>query len=403
VAEEEDAGEYVLQIIATDEHGAASSTSFALTMESSVENEAPVTADDHFEIDQEPSGDPANPTTIALGNVLANDSDIEFDALSVEPATYVLENDWLLAIDASGNATLSRTLPGASVLAPLGEGESLTFDSDADGNPLFYLVTDGHSWAGANLSFSLLGHNDAPQAFNGSIVVHEDSSRTFSLDQLGWDPDTTDTLRWFFAEGAHGDVEFDEAAGTVTYTPAANYFGPDSFSFVVADQHDAATLGVVDITVKDVPELLVRRGSEGGDSMVGAGLAEILYGLGGNDTINGLDGSDILFGGAGDDVLSGDAGFDTFVFEPDGGIDTVLNFSTDGLSRDRLDISALLVDFDRGSSNIAEFVFLSPSGNDTLLSVDADGPGGAYDPTAVALIGNRQLVLELHGGLLVLD
>lgn len=58
---------------------------------------------------------------------------------------------------------------------------------------------------------------------------------------------------------------------------------------------------------------VVKNGTEGADSLVGAGGPDTLNGAGGNDTLVGGDGADSLNGGAGDDVLNGGAGIDTLI------------------------------------------------------------------------------------------
>jgi Ca2+-binding RTX toxin-like protein len=57
-----------------------------------------------------------------------------------------------------------------------------------------------------------------------------------------------------------------------------------------------------------------------------------------NDRLSGGSGNDVLKGGAGNDRLSGGAGDDTFVFQKNGGSDTVTDFR-DG--HDRIDARGL--------------------------------------------------------------
>src|SRR5262249_56297465 len=55
-------------------------------------------------------------------------------------------------------------------------------------------------------------------------------------------------------QGAHGSVSF--TASGVTYTPVANYYGSDSFTYTIRDADGAsstATLSATLITVTDAP------------------------------------------------------------------------------------------------------------------------------------------------------
>lgn len=63
------------------------------------------------------------------------------------------------------------------------------------------------------------------------------------------------------------------------------------------------------------------------DLMWGGSGNDALYGGQGNDNMASGDGNDTLFGNKGDDTLSGGAGVNVFVFSPDGGNDTITDFS----------------------------------------------------------------------------
>src|SRR5207245_2416974 len=52
-------------------------------------------------------------------------------------------------------------------------------------------------------------------------------------------------------QAAHGSVVLN-ADGTVTYTPAANFNGSDTFTYTISDGHGATATGTVSITVKPV-------------------------------------------------------------------------------------------------------------------------------------------------------
>ncbi len=127
-------------------------------------------------------------------------------------------------------------------------------------------------------------------------------------------------------------------------------------------------------------------GGEGNDTLFGdIQIATVndgndtLFGGAGNDTLIGFGGDDVLNGGEGVDNLWGGSGADTFVFDNTGqGLDYVRDFNAgDG---DVLDISDILngVYNDPATQSISDFVMISDSGANSILSVDADGGGDSF-------------------------
>ncbi len=88
----------------------------------------------------------------------------------------------------------------------------------------------------------------------------------------------------------------------------------------------------------------------------------------GSDVLLGGSGDDLLAGGAGNDILRGGAGIDIFIFEPQGGRDTVLDFTT---GEDLLFLSGLefasAVEAYGAFTATSEGLELSFSGGDMIL------------------------------------
>ena len=82
----------------------------------------------------------------------------------------------------------------------------------------------------------------------------------------------------------------------------------------------------------------VLRGGEGNDLLDGGTKTDWLFGGEGDDTLSGGDGDDLLAGGEGDDALIGGAGADTFVFDPNNGTDSIIDF---GDGEDVIDLSGM--------------------------------------------------------------
>jgi len=81
-------------------------------------------------------------------------------------------------------------------------------------------------------------------------------------------------------------------------------------------------------------------------------------------------------------------GADTFLFKAATALlapATIGDFNTG--AGDKIDISDVLQGhYDSVRDAIADFVYLTTSGSDTLVKVDLDGTGTAYSPTAIATI-----------------
>jgi subtilisin family serine protease len=95
--------------------------------------------------------------------------------------------------------------------------------------------------------------NEIPAASNVSVTLDEDSGpKTFQL--LGTDADTGDTLSYsLVSPPQHGTVSC-TGAGLCTYTPEADYNGPDSFTYKVNDGKADSNIATASITVNPVDE-----------------------------------------------------------------------------------------------------------------------------------------------------
>lgn len=190
-------------------------------------NDAPTAADD--------SADTQEDTAITI-NVLANDSDIDSDTLSV----------------------LSTT-PGANGSVVINSDNSLTYSPNGNFNGVdsfTYIVSDGDSSNDtATVSVTVTSVNDAPVAINDSVITQEDTSVTVIV--LANDSDEEgDTLTVSSTtQGSNGSVNIN-ADYSVTYTPNVNFNGVDNFTYTVSDGNsgtDTATVTVSVSPVNDAP------------------------------------------------------------------------------------------------------------------------------------------------------
>src|SRR5439155_1144040 len=100
----------------------------------------------------------------------------------------------------------------------------------------------------ATVTITVTPVNDPPVANAQSVTTAEDTAATITL--TGSDVDG-DALTYVVAtQPAHGTLT--GTAPNVTYTPALNYNGPDSFTFTVKDATLVSTAATVTITVTPV-------------------------------------------------------------------------------------------------------------------------------------------------------
>src|SRR5207249_604917 len=95
--------------------------------------------------------------------------------------------------------------------------------------------------------------NDNPVATNDVATVLEDNGanaiNVLVNDNTG--PDTGETLSvTAVTQGAHGSVTFTPTG--VSYTPAANYNGPDSFTYTISDGNGGSPTPPASVTVTSV-------------------------------------------------------------------------------------------------------------------------------------------------------
>ncbi|HSS02546.1 MAG TPA: Ig-like domain-containing protein, partial [Kofleriaceae bacterium] len=209
-------------------------------------NDAPLANDDELAIDEDHSG------TV---NVLANDSDPNGDALTA-------------------TITGDPTVGAASI-----DGGVVTYTPAPDfhgSDSLSYTVNDGHGHtAVATLQITVNSVNDAPAAIHDSMAAIEDTAASLdvTLNDLDVDGDTLTVTEVSIPD--HGTATFN---GTVvTYAPAADYNGPDSFQYAIADGHggtSTATVFVEVLAVNDTPvatddDLATPEDADGGVYLVG--------------------------------------------------------------------------------------------------------------------------------------
>ena len=164
-------------------------------------------------------------------NVLANDSDPDGNILTVTSTSVPLHG----TVTINANQTLTYQ-PAANY-----------FGTDQ----FTYQVSDGRGGtATATVDLTVSAVNDAPIGFGNQLTLNEDSSR--SDRAAGVDPDGTPVIFQLLTPPANGTLQFDGSNGNFTYTPNPNFFGIDSFMFVVNDGIQNSQPARIDLTVNSV-------------------------------------------------------------------------------------------------------------------------------------------------------
>jgi hypothetical protein len=161
-------------------------------------------------------------------SVLANDADLDGDSLSIS------------AVTQGSNGTV--TISGSNVV--------YTPNANFNGTDSFtYTVSDGQGGtATASVSVSVSAVNDPPTVVNDAAATNEDTAVIVTVIANDSDVDG-DTLQvTAVTQGTQGSIAIN-ANDTVTYTPAPNTFGVDSFTYTVRDAANVTRTATVTVSV----------------------------------------------------------------------------------------------------------------------------------------------------------
>ena len=184
-------------------------------------NDPPEAMDDAAETDED--------TAVEI-DVLANDTDVDGDELSVQPATD----------------------PEHGTVTVNGDG-TVTYAPDADyyGDDAFeYTISDGSATATAAVMLTVHPVNDAPVAEDDAAETTEDNAVTIPVLDNDSDAEGSSLSVESATQPGNGTASVN-ADGTVSYTPHENYHGSDSFQYMVTDGEATAT-GTVSVTIHSV-------------------------------------------------------------------------------------------------------------------------------------------------------
>ena len=184
----------------------------------------------------------------------------------------------------AAHGTVSLSAAGAYTYTP---------NANYNGTDSFsFKVTDSGGLTSVNsVSISITAVNDAPVAAALAATGSEDQSISGQVAATDVDGDTLNYT--VTTQPSNGTVTM-SAGGAFVYTPAPNYFGPDSFVYTANDGHGGTSSATVSLTIASVPDAL----TTGVDSFVGSIRDDVWVGnqatLNAGDSITGGPGNDAL-------------------------------------------------------------------------------------------------------------
>ncbi len=203
---------------------------WSITVNGEATNSPPAAVNNNYSVNED------NTLSIAAPGVLGNDSDPDGDTLSA----FVGGNP--------SHGTVTMYSSGAFNYTPTAN----YFGADS----FTYRAYDGHAysnWATVNITVNPV--EDSPLAVSDSYSVNEDSMLSVSsvLGVLRNDSDGDgDALTALHgSDPAHGTVSLN-SNGAFSYSPHADYFGPDSFSYRAYDGTNYSNWATANITVNAV-------------------------------------------------------------------------------------------------------------------------------------------------------
>ncbi|MEI7899021.1 MAG: Ig-like domain-containing protein [bacterium] len=234
-------------IVTQPAHGALSGTAPSVTYTPAANYSGP----DSFTFKANDGSVDSAPAAVTITVTAVNDAPVAI-AQSVSTTKNTAKAITLAATDADGNALTCAavTLPAHGTLSGTAPNVTYTPATNYTGPDSFtFKANDGAlDSVPAAVTITVTVVNDAPVAIAQSVSTVEDTVQAITL--AATDADGNPLTYATVTQPAHGTL-----SGTVphvTYTPAANYAGPDSFTFKANDGLADSAPAAVTITVTAV-------------------------------------------------------------------------------------------------------------------------------------------------------
>jgi VCBS repeat-containing protein len=202
---------------------------------------------------------------------------VDMTVLGVIPAypdAYIVDEDTSLTVGVNAGLLVNDdpdnnfgTLEASLVAGPahgtvsVNADGSFTYTPDADffGTDSFtYEATDNTDTSNTvKVTIEVAGVQDAPVATADSYTLNEDTTLTVNAAAgvlaNDTDADGDELTAILYTQPSHGSISFDND-GSFVYTPDANYYGTDSFTYVLTDVTDSTEPITVELIVNGVDD-----------------------------------------------------------------------------------------------------------------------------------------------------
>ncbi|MFT7433583.1 MAG: VCBS repeat-containing protein [Alphaproteobacteria bacterium] len=346
-------GEDTISYTVSDGNGGESTAEIVITV--NPVNDVPVALDDTFSTDEDVA------LNLSVAELLANDSDVEGDDLTVTAID---------AVSANGAVVAFNPETGEISYTPVAD-----FNGE---DTILYTVSDGNGGEStAEIVITVNPVNDVPVALDDTFSTDEDVALNLSVAELlanDSDVEGDDlTVTAIDAVSANGAVvAFNPETGEISYTPVADFNGEDTVSYTVTDGNGGESTAVVTITVKPILDAPVA-GDIHGDA-VEDGEAIVLDG-----NVDNADGGQLFY---------------TLSSAPDEG--TIVN-NNDGTFT--FDVGNAFQDLDSGETRDIQFSYqvTDMQGNFSVANaiVTVAGINDAPDARDVSITSTEDLIAEV--------
>ena len=204
----------------------------AITINVTEVNNPPVANNDSYSTNEDVT------LTVAAPGLLGNDTDVDTPTLTVNTVPVVAPLNGTLTLNANGSFTY---VPNSNYYGP---------------DSFQYSISDGTSTRTATVTLSIAAVNDNPVAGNDAFTGNEDTVINGNVASNDSDVDSSPLTYVALTQPARGTLAMN-ADGTFAFTPTANYFGPDTFSYRVIDGNGGSAIAVVNLTINSVNDVPV--------------------------------------------------------------------------------------------------------------------------------------------------